>query len=305
MRISFVIPSYNEVESLPELLRQIREVAGKEHWDYEVIIVDDGSTDHTYAFLEHVKETMPGLHAIHFRRNCGKATGLQAGFAKATGDRVVMLDADLQDDPHDVPQLLKKIDEGYDAVTGWKVKRHDPWHKVIPSRIINGIVRMMFGLRIHDMNCGLKAFRKEVIEVVPIYGDLYRYILIFAHTKGFKVTELPTTHRSRKYGESKYGVSRILRGFLDLFTVYFLTKYSKRPLHFFGGLGLLLSFAGALLLIYLAVIHFMGQNIGSRPLLFFGVLLFLTGLQFVMTGFIAELLTSQKPKLDPPIDKGF
>lgn len=304
MKISLVTPSYNEAESLPELLKQIRWVGKEQQWlDYEVIIVDDGSTDKTFSVLSDIKMTMPQLTAVRFRKNSGKAMALQAGFSKAHGDLVVMLDADLQDDPRDIPRLLQKINEGYDAVTGWKAKRHDPWHKVIPSRVINAVIRRMFGLRIHDMNCGLKAFRRSVLRDMPLYGDLYRYMLIFAHARGYRVAELETTHHSRKFGVSKYGFSRFFKGFFDLFTVYFLTKYSKKPLHFFGALGLLLSIVGFLILLYMAVIHFMGQQIGDRPLLLFGILFFLAGLQFVMTGFIAELLTSEKPRQDPPIDE--
>ncbi|MFA5030182.1 MAG: glycosyltransferase family 2 protein [Patescibacteria group bacterium] len=303
MKISFVIPSFNEAESLPELLRQIDSVGHAHAWNYEIIIIDDGSTDNTFTLLSQQKNIYPRLHVIRFRRNQGKAACLSVGFLKATGDRVITLDADLQDDPQDIPRLLKKIEEGFDAVTGWKFERHDPWHKVLPSHVINGIVRAMFGLRIHDMNCGLKAFRKEVLGQLPIYGDLYRYILIFAHSRGFKVTEIPTTHHSRKFGVSKYGFSRFAKGFFDLFTVFFLIKYSKKPLHFFGGLGLALSSFGGLILVYLAIVHFTGQSIGDRPLLLLGILLFLTGLQFVMTGFIAELLTSHTKNQEPPIDK--
>lgn len=303
MKISLVIPSYNESESLPELLKQIRVVANEHRWQYEVLIVDDGSTDNSFQILTDLKRTYPELRVLHFRRNCGKAVALSSGFSRVTGDRVVMLDADLQDDPQDIPRLLNKIEEGFDAVTGWKFERHDPWHKVLPSRVINWIVRKMYGLYIHDMNCGLKAFRREVLSHLPIYGDLYRYILIFAHAQGFKVTEIQTTHHSRKFGVSKYGFSRFLKGFFDLFTVYFLTKYSKKPLHFFGGFGLILSSIGTVILIYLAIIHFTGESIGDRPLLLLGILLFLAGLQFVMTGFIAELLTSHTPQQKAPIDK--
>jgi len=303
MKISLVIPSFNEAESLPELLRQIDSVSHSHNWDHEIIIIDDGSTDTTFTLLSQQKKIYPRLRVIRFRRNQGKAAALSAGFLKAAGDRVVMLDADLQDDPQDIPRLLKKIEEGFDAVTGWKFERHDPWHKVLPSRVINGIVRALFGLRIHDMNCGLKAFRKEVLDQLPIYGDLYRYILIFAHARGCKVTEIPTTHHRRKFGVSKYGFSRFIKGFFDLFTVYFLTKYSKKPLHFFGGLGLVLSLLGTLILVYLAIVHFIGQSIGDRPLLLFGILLFLAGLQFAMTGFIAELLASHTPNQKPTIDK--
>ena len=304
MKISLVIPSYNESESLPKLLTQIQRIADAQSWsEYEIIVIDDGSNDNTFSVLSAIKKIMPQLVVLHFRTNCGKAMALQAGFARARGERIIMLDADLQDDPQDIPRLLKKIDEGYDAVSGWKAKRHDPWHKVIPSRVINSIIRQMFGLRIHDMNCGLKAFKQSVARNIPLYGGLYRYMLIFAHAQGFRVTELETTHHSRKFGVSKYGFSRFFKGFFDLFTVFFLIKYSKKPLHFFGSLGLLLSVIGLIILIYMAIVHFLGHQIGDRPLLLFGILFFLAGLQFVMTGFIAELLTSQKTKQDPPIDK--
>lgn len=305
MKISYVIPSFNEKESLLELLTRIKKVNEQTNWDAEIIIVDDGSTDKSFELLNKLRTDFTNLHAIQFRKNSGKAAALSAGFQRSKGDYIVMMDADLQDEPNDVPQLIKKLEDGYDAVTGWKVDRHDPWHKVIPSRIINWVVRRMYSITLHDMNCGLKAFRRDVVLDLPLYGDLYRYILLFAHAKGFKVTELPTTHHSRKFGVSKYGVSRFFKGFTDLFTVYFLTRYGKRPLHFFGAAGFILGFFGSAILVYLTILKISGEPIGDRPLLLLGVLLLLLGLQLFATGFVAELIISQRSNDLPPIKEDF
>lgn len=301
--VSFVIPSYNEQESLPVLIERIVHIAQKEAWQFEIFIIDDGSTDNTKNVIELLHARYETLHYTLLRKNSGKSTALRVGFLRAKGDYVVMLDADLQDDPNDIPRLIEKIDEGFDAVTGWKKTRHDPWHKVLPSRVINAIVRAMYGMHLHDMNCGLKAFRKEVVQEIDLYGELYRYMLIFAHSRGFRVTEIPTTHHERKFGYSKFGVTRILKGFFDLFTVYFLTKYGKRPLHFFGLIGLSISLLGSISLIYLFIIWLTGEAIGSRPLLLFGVFTLLVGIQLIMTGFIAELQISHDSTFKPPIKK--
>lgn len=302
-RISFVIPSYNEAESLSQLLSSISDLAQQHNWEYDITIVDDGSTDTTPQLMESLRSQHSTLHYIQFRKNSGKAYALQTGFARSTGDFIVMMDADLQDDPKDVPRLLDVLEKGYDAVTGWKKTRNDPWHKVIPSRVINAIVRSMYGVQLHDMNCGLKAFKKEVVEEMDLYGELYRYMLIFAHNRGFKITELETTHHERRFGKSKFGVTRILKGFFDLFTVYFLTKYGKRPLHFFGTVGSSITFVGFISLLYLLIIWLTGQQIGNRPLLLFGILCVLIGVQLIMTGFIAELIISRDAKINPPIKK--
>jgi len=232
------------------------------------------------------------VRVVRLRRNFGKATALQAGFAEAQGDVVVTIDGDLQDDPAEIPRLLAKLDEGFDLVSGWKTKRRDRLTRRIPSRLFNAVTGRLSGLRLHDFNCGLKAYRAEVVRGLRIYGELHRFIPVLAHYRGFRVAELPVNHRPREHGRSRYGMERYVRGFLDLLTVTFMGRYRHRPLHLFGGLGLLLGAVGTLLLVYLTVLKLTGEAIGQRPLLTLGVLLVVVGVQLLSLGLVSELVAS-------------
>lgn len=294
-RISIVVPGLNEAESLAELAKRIH-VALKGRAPYEIIFVDDGSTDDSWKVITRLREQSARVKGIRLRKNFGKATALTAGFRKAAGEIIVTMDADLQDDPADLPNFIAKIEEGLDVVVGWKVTRLDPQNRLILSRIFNGTVRATTGVKLHDMNCGFKAYRRDVIRTIPVYGDLFRFIPALAAWQGFRVTEIPIKHHSRKYGRSRYGLERVMRGFFDLLSVLFLTKYSKRPMHFFGFGGLLLAGLGVVTLSYLTVLWLMNIAIGHRPLLLLGVLLIVCGIQLFSVGFIAEFLTYQNQK---------
>jgi dolichol-phosphate mannosyltransferase len=233
------------------------------------------------------------VRVVRLRRNFGKAAALAAGFGQAQGETVVTIDADLQDDPAEIPRLLVKLDEGFDLVSGWKSRRRDPLRRRILSRVFNWVTGRVSGLRLHDMNCGLKAYRAEVVRGMPLYGELHRFIPVLAQYRGFRVAELPVNHRAREHGRSRYGIERYVRGFLDLLTVSFIGRYRHRPLHLFGGLGLILGVIGFAILIYLTVVKALGHSIGERPLLTLGVLLVVVGLQFFSLGLISEMLTSQ------------
>lgn len=301
--LSVVIPLYNEESSLKPLWQQLKTELTKIKKPYEVIFVDDGSTDNSYEILQTIKKGQKNLQIIHFSRNQGKAAGLTAGFRAAKGEYVITMDADLQDNPQEIPRLIKAMGDRYDLVSGWKKERHDPWHKTVPSFFFNGMIRVLSGTKLHDINCGLKAYRNEVVKSLSIYGELYRFIPVLAANNGFRITELVVEHRARKFGKSKFGISRFLRGFLDLMTVLFLTKFLKRPLHLFGPLGLLLFFAGLGILIYMTYLHsVLDQSVGDRPLLLFGILFVLMGMQFIFTGLIAELITYNSQRINQKLD---
>ncbi len=291
--LTVIIPFFNEEGSLKKLWGELLPVLKKLNKNYEVLFINDGSTDKSEKIGREIENEGKGARLIHHGRNQGKAAVLQVGFNEAKGQYVVTMDADLQDDPKEIPALLKKIGEGYDLVSGWKKDRHDPWHKTIPSFIFNNLLlRAIGGLKIHDINCGLKIYKNEVVKTVSVYGELYRFIPILAANKGFKVSEIPVKHRERKFDKSKYGASRMLRGFLDIFTVFMLTKFLKRPLHMFGPIGLFFTMAGIIMLVYLSYLHFaLDESIGNRPLLIFGVMFAIAGLQLLFTGLIAELIT--------------
>ena len=259
---------------------------------WEVVFVDDGSADGTFAALAKLHGSHGNVRVVRLRRNVGKAAALDAGFREATGTIVVTIDGDLQDDPAEIPHLLAKLDEGYDLVSGWKTNRRDPLSRRIPSRLFNAVAGKVSGVRLHDMNCGLKAYRAEVLSGMQLYGELHRYIPVLAHYRGYRVAELPVHHRPREHGRSNYGVERYVRGFLDLLTVTFMGRYRHRPLHLFGGLGLLSSLLGALILLYLTIVKATGQGIGQRPLLTLGVLLVVVGIQLLSLGLLSELITS-------------
>jgi glycosyltransferase involved in cell wall biosynthesis len=290
--ISIVVPGLNEGESLPELARRIEAVLGATE-RYELIFVDDGSTDDSWQVISRLASENPSVRGIRLRSNFGKAMALTAGFHGARGDIFMMMDADLQDDPEDLPQFIAKIREGLDVVVGWKVNRKDPLNRRLLSKVFNGTVRKVTGVSLHDMNCGFKAYRKDVIRAIPIYGDLFRFIPVLAAARGFKVTEVPVRHHSRAFGQSRYGLERVLRGFFDLMSVVFLTRYARRPMHLFGLIGLLLATAGMIINVYLTVQWFMGEPLGRRPLLQLGVLLVVTGIQFGSLGFLGEFMTWQ------------
>jgi glycosyltransferase involved in cell wall biosynthesis len=293
--VSVIVPGLNEGGSLAELAARIREaLQGKRA--YEVIFVDDGSTDDSWAVISKLRTEDDRVKGIRLRKNFGKAMALTAGFSRARGKIIITMDADLQDDPVDLPAFLAKIEEGNDVVVGWKKTRKDPANRLFLSRIFNGTVRAATGLSLHDMNCGFKAYRFEVIRTIPVYGDLFRYIPAFAAWEGFRVAEVPVQHHARKYGASRYGLERILRGFFDLLSVMFLTRYQRKPMHLFGLIGLLLGGVGFVTELYLTVLWFRGHKIGDRPLLLLGALLILAGIQFFSMGFIGEFLTYQNQK---------
>jgi glycosyltransferase involved in cell wall biosynthesis len=290
--ISVVVPVHNEERSVALLYDELRSALEPLGMAWEAIFVDDGSTDGTFAALTRLHNAEPNVRVVRLRRNFGKAAALVAGFDQAQGDTVVTIDGDLQDDPAEIPRLLAKLDEGFDLVTGWKAHRRDPLSRRVLSRIFNRVTSMFSGLRLHDMNCGLKAYRAEVVHGLRLYGELHRFIPVLAHYRGFRIAELPVNHRPRAHGGSRYGVERYLRGFLDLLTVSFIGRYRHRPLHLFGGLGLVLGFLGTAILVYLTVLKILGHAIGGRPLLMLGVLLVVIGLQFFSLGLISEMITS-------------
>jgi len=290
--LSVVVPLYNEAESIPELYSQICAVCEKNKTPFEIIYVDDGSTDNSFNILKEIHRKDPRTKIIQFRKNFGKSEALAAGFLAAAGEMVVTMDADLQDDPAEIPELIKKLNQGYDLVSGWKKKRKDPLSKKIPSRLFNFVTSLMTGIRIHDFNCGLKIYRQEVVKSVDVYGELHRYIPALAKLKGFRVGEIPVNHRPRKYGKSKYGFSRFFNGFFDLITVMFLSKYMKRPLHLFGLMGLFFTLIGTGITIYLIILRITKTAyLSNRPLLFIGVLLVIVGIQFTSIGLLGEMLT--------------
>jgi glycosyltransferase involved in cell wall biosynthesis len=290
--ISVVVPVYNEERSVALLLDELRSTLDGLGADWEALFVDDGSTDGTFAALTRLHAENGNVRVVRLRRNFGKAAALAAGFAQVRGDVVVTIDGDLQDDPAEIPRLLAKLDEGFDLVSGWKTRRRDPWTRRLLSRIFNGVVGRISGIRLHDMNCGFKAYRAEVVRGLPLYGELHRFLPVLAHYRGYRIAELPVNHRPRAHGRSRYGLERYLRGFLDLLTVSFMGRYRHRPLHLFGGLGLLLGVAGIAVLVYLTVVKIGGHAIGQRPLLTLGVLLVVVGLQFFSLGLISEMITS-------------
>lgn len=293
--VSVVVPGLNEGKSIPELARRVHEALSPVV-SYELIFVDDGSTDDTWKRIAELHGEQPSVRGLSLRRNFGKAMALKAGFQLARAPILVMMDADLQDDPADLPNFIAKIQEGFDVVVGWKVKRKDPLNRRVLSKIFNRTVSWLTQVNLHDMNCGFKAYRREVIETVPIYGDLFRFIPALAHAHGFRITEIPVQHHSRQFGRSRYGLERVLRGLFDLLSVLFLIRYARSPMHLFGLVGLVLGGLGLLINGYLTVLWLSGQGIGQRPLLLFGVLLTITGVQFASFGLLGEFLTYQSQK---------
>lgn len=290
--ISVVVPLLDEEQSLEALYQEISDALEAQGQPFEVVFVDDGSTDGSLAVLHRLHDRTTNVVVVHLRRNFGKAAALQSGFLEAQGDVIVTIDADLQDDPAEIPQLLAKLDEGYDLVSGWKTRRNDPWTRRLFSRMFNWATAVVSGVRLHDVNCGLKAYRAEALQGMRIYGELHRFIPVLASYRGFRTAEIPVNHRARVHGSSRYGPERYLRGFFDLLSVTFMGRYRHRPLHLFGGLGLLMGAVGFIVLLYLTTVWLWGEAIGHRPLLTLGVLLVVVGIQLVSLGLLSELITS-------------
>ena len=305
--ISLVIPVYNEEESLVELYSQIREALEPSAHDFEILFIDDGSQDKSLQIMHELSSEDPRVKAVGFQRNHGKATALNTGFQKCEGDYVITMDADLQDDPNEVLELIAILDSGWDMVSGWKKVRHDPISKRWPSKLYNFTVSTLSGIPIHDFNCGLKAYTRKVVKNIELYGEMHRYIPVLAKQKGFNCTEKVVSHRARKYGESKYGIKRLFTGYLDLFTVMFLGTYMRKPMHFFGLAGMILLMMGMGILAFLSFQWFRqylfgtGQWIGGRPIFYIGMLLSIIGGQFISMGLLGELITSSLHKENPVI----
>jgi len=303
-KISIVIPVYNEEENIEKLYGELKKVLENLNLDYEIIFVNDGSTDRTPQILDELAKRDPKVKVIHFRKNYGQTAAMYAGFQYAEGDVVITMDGDLQNDPRDIPKLLEKIEEGYDIVSGWRKNRKDPFlSRILPSKIANWIISKVTGVHLHDYGCTLKAYRKEVAKNFRLYGDMHRFLPAVAKSFGAKVTEVVVNHRPRLYGKSKYGIGRTIRVILDIFLVKFLNDYLNKPLYVFGSLGLTLMGLGFLIMLYLSIEKiFFGASIGGRPLLILGVLLFLSGLQLLSTGIVAEVVirTYYESKHDVP-----
>ncbi len=293
--LSIVVPLLDEEESLRELYTQILAATDPLSKPIEIIFVDDGSTDTSFSILEELHASDPRVKVIRFRRNFGKSAALSVGFHEAQGEFVVTMDADLQDDPAEIPSLIEMLQQGYDLVSGWKKRRNDPLSKTIPSRLANSVTATMTGIPIHDMNCGLKAYRKEVIKGINVYGELHRYIPALAHWAGFKVGEKVVNHHPRKYGHTKFGIGRFSRGFLDLLTVLFTTRYIRRPLHLFGVWGIVSFIIGVLIDGGLSIEWFLGRtSLSNRPLFLLGFLFIIIGVQFVSFGLLGEMINRQQ-----------
>ncbi len=300
MDLSIVIPLLNEADSLPELMQWISGVAEKENLTYEVILIDDGSRDGSWAVIRDLSTRFSQLKGVRFQRNYGKAAALQCGFSLAKGDVVITMDADLQDSPEEIPGLMKMIRmDGFDLVSGWKKKRKDPVSKRWPSKFFNYVARLNSGIKIHDFNCGLKAYRNEVVKSIEVFGDMHRYTPILAKRSGFShIGEKIVAHQERKYGKSKYGIGRLFTGALDLLTVSFITRFAKKPMHFFGSMGMLMMLFGAIVTAWLIGIkihdithHIVPREITAQPLFYLALLAVIIGVQLFLTGFLAELVS--------------
>lgn len=296
--VSIVVPAYEEAESLPELAEGIRATCESAGRSFEAWLVDDGSRDDTWAVIERLHREDPRFAGLRLRRNYGKSAALALGFEQVRGRYVVTLDADLQDDPAEIPALIERLEEGYDLVSGWKKTRRDPLSKRVPSRFFNFVTRAISGIPLHDFNCGLKAYRREVVEDINVYGELHRYIPLLAKWAGYtRITEKPVEHRERKYGETKFGLERYIRGFLDLISVIFMTRFAARPMHFFGSVGTLAFVLGTAISLWLSIEKIIfGQPINNRPLLFLGLLLILFGAQMFTTGLLGEMII--RPRME-------
>lgn len=302
MNISVVIPAYNEVESLPELTNWIREVMQKHAFTYEIILIDDGSDDGTWEMIEELHETHLEVRGVKFRRNYGKSAALNVGFAAAAGEVIITMDADLQDSPDEIPTLYHRIkDEKLDLISGWKKKRYDPLTKTIPTKFFNAATRKMSGIHnLHDFNCGLKAYRKEVVKNIEVYGEMHRYIPVLAKWAGFKkIEEQVVEHRARKYGTTKFGFSRFINGFLDLLSIFFVGKFGKRPMHFFGSMGVISFLLGTLMAFWVIGVKLydianhikITREVTEQPLFYIALVAVILGSQLFLIGFVAELVS--------------
>lgn len=304
--ITVVVPLYNEAESLPELMEWINRVMRENSFSYEVIMVDDGSSDTSWDVLQQLRSTYPQLRGVKFQRNYGKSAALQVGFERAQGEVVITMDADLQDSPDEIPALRQMVQEqGYDIVSGWKKRRYDPLlSKRLPSKLFNSTVRMVSGIKLHDMNCGLKAYRKQVVKSIEVYGEMHRYIPVIAKQAGFKrIGEKEVHHQERKYGQTKFGMERFVNGFLDLFSVVFVSKFGKRPMHFFGVLGMLMFLIGGMATVWLIVSKLYAQSQGNvfrpvadQPLFYIALVTVVVGIQLFLAGFLGELMARSTPE---------
>jgi glycosyltransferase involved in cell wall biosynthesis len=302
MNISIVVPAYNEVESLPELTEWIRKVMQEQHLSYEILLIDDGSNDGTWDKIEELHLTHAAVKGVKFRRNYGKSAALNVGFASAQGDVIITMDADLQDSPDEIPELYRRIkEEKLDLISGWKKKRYDPLSKTIPTKFFNAATRKMSGINnLHDFNCGLKAYRKDVVKNIEVYGEMHRYIPVLAKWAGFhKIEEQVVEHRARKYGTTKFGFSRFINGFLDLLSIFFVGKFGKRPMHFFGTMGVLSFLLGTIMalwiigekLYHIAAHIKLEREVTAQPLFYIALVAVILGSQLFLTGFVAELVS--------------
>lgn len=300
--LSIIVPLFNEEESLQELSNWIDKVANNNKISYELIFIDDGSTDKSWSIINTIKQNNNNVKGISFRRNYGKSAALNVGFAEASGDVVITMDADLQDSPDEIPELLSMIlNNGYDLVSGWKKNRKDPLSKTIPTKLYNSVTRKVSGLKLHDMNCGLKAYRKDVVKNIEVYGEMHRYIPLIAKWAGFqKITEKVVQHQARKYGETKFGLERFVFGFLDLFSITFIGKFGKRPMHLFGSLGTLMFLIGAIFLIIIGLdklfLNKGAKLIANRTEFYVAITSIIIGVQLFIAGFLGEMLARNSPK---------
>ena len=288
--ISVIVPALNEAAALPELIERIDRTLQPLAQSYEISVVDDGSTDDSPAVLRELTKRYPHLRVVRFRRNYGKAAALSEAFARAQGDLLITIDGDLQDPPEEIPRMLEQLREHYDVVCGWKQDRQDSLSRVISSRLFNFVTRLLTGLELHDINCGFKGYRRQVVQELRLYGEMHRFIPVIARQRGFRIGELPVEHFPRRFGRSRYGWSRSLSGLFDLITLVMLGRYTHKPLHFFGLLGFSCTLVGTLILLVLGIGWLYGQWIGNRPLFLFSIFLMLTGTQFIFFGLLAELL---------------
>lgn len=300
-QISIVVPVYNEQQSLAELHNRITNEL-EDLYSYEIIFVDDGSSDNSWDEIQEISSRHESTHGIQLQRNYGKSTALQSGFDRAKGKYIVTMDADLQDDPAEIPEMITMLQNGYDLVSGWKKERHDPLSKTLPSKFFNKVTSWVTGIDLHDFNCGLKAYRREVVENINLYGELHRYIPLLAQWEGYnRIGEKVVNHHPRKYGETKFGISRFMHGFLDLVTLVFINSYLQRPMHFFGTLGFFFLVVGGIINLYLAIAKiFFGVYLSGRPLLLLGVMLMVLGAQFFSIGFLGELINRNKGEPKEP-----
>jgi len=294
--ISIIVPIYNEELSINSLYEEIKTIVLDAFNKYEIIFIDDGSNDKSYEIINQLASNDASIIAIKLNRNYGKSDALNEGFKLAQYEYVATLDGDLQDDPNEIIKLVDTLDDGWDCVSGWKKNRKDPYSKTIPSFFFNKFINFFSGLKLHDLNCGIKVYRKDAIQSLNIYGGLHRYIPLLLFNNGYRVTESIVNHRSRKYGQTKYGKSRFFHGIFDFLTIYFLKKYFNKPMYFFGSIGFLLSFLGLLINLYLSILWFQGTYIGSRPLFFLGILLIVVGIQSLSIGLVGELIVNNGRK---------